>query len=99
LVGISPMAKFVVFTPYDGWWSSLDMTDALHDQTFLAYGMNGRTLPKDHGAPLRLRVARQLGYVSIKYLSEITITDSLDNIGQGLGSAALDWGYSWYAGI
>ena len=99
LVGISPLAKFVVFTPYDGWWSSLDMTDALHDQTFLAYGMNGRSLPKDHGAPLRLRVARQLGYVSIKYLSDITITDSLDNIGQGMGAATPEWGYSWYAGI
>jgi DMSO/TMAO reductase YedYZ molybdopterin-dependent catalytic subunit len=99
LVGISPMAKFVVLSPFDDWWGSLDMTDALHDQTFLAYGMNGRNLPTEHGAPLRLRVARQLGYVSIKYLSEITVTDSLENVGNGLGSAALDWGYSWYAGI
>jgi DMSO/TMAO reductase YedYZ molybdopterin-dependent catalytic subunit len=99
LVGIDQAAKFVVFTPYDGWWGSLDMTDALHDQTCLAYGMNGQTLPTDHGAPLRLRVARQLGYVSIKYLADITVTDSLDDIGNGLGSAALDWGYSWYAGI
>jgi len=99
LVGISPMARFVVFMPYDGWWGSLDMTDALHDQTLLAYGMNGRILPTDHGAPLRLRVARQLGYVSIKYLAGITVTDSLDAIGLRLGSAAPDWGYSWYAGI
>jgi len=98
-VGIDSGARYVVFTPYDGWWGSLDMTDALHEQTFLAYGMNGRDLPNEHGAPLRLRVARQLGYVSIKYLYGITVTDSLDRFGKGLGSAAPDWGYSWYGGI
>ena len=75
------------------------MEDVLHDQTVLAYGMNGRDLPTNHGAPLRLRVARQLGYVSIKYLFQITVTDSLDGFGQGRGSAAPEYGYSWYAGI
>jgi DMSO/TMAO reductase YedYZ molybdopterin-dependent catalytic subunit len=99
LVGTSPAAKYVVFMPYDDWWGSLDMVDALHDQTLLAYGMNGRDLPTEHGAPLRLRVARQLGYVSIKYLSRITVTDSLAAFGRGLGSAAPELGYSWYAGI
>lgn len=99
LVGISPQAKYVVFTPFDDWWGSLDMTDALHDQTLLTYGMNGRDLPLDHGAPLRLRVARQLGYASIKYLKSITVTDSLDSFGLGLGSAAPEIGYSWYGGI
>jgi len=99
LVGASPLAKYVVFMPYDDWWGSLDMVDALHDQTLLAYGMNGRDLPREHGAPLRLRVARQLGYVSIKYLSRIIVTDSLATFGQGLGSAAPEIGYSWYAGI
>jgi len=52
-----------------------------------------------HGAPLRLRVARQLGYKSIKYLSRITVTDSLKDIGQGLGSISWEIRYSWYAGI
>lgn len=99
LVGASPAARYVVFRPYDDWWGSLDMVDALHDQTLLAYGMNGRNLPTEHGAPLRLRVARQLGYVSIKYLSRITVTDSLAAFGRGLGSAAPEIGYSWYAGI
>lgn len=99
LAGISPQARYVVFTPYDGWWGSLDMVDALHEQTLLAYGMNGRDLPLDHGAPLRLRVARQLGYASIKYLAAITVTDSLDDFGLGLGSAAPEIGYSWYGGI
>lgn len=99
LVGISPAARYVVFMPYDDWWGSIDMMDALHDQTLLAYGMNGRDLSAEHGAPLRLRVARQLGYVSIKFLSRITVTDSLDRFGRGLGSAAPEIGYAWYAGI
>jgi DMSO/TMAO reductase YedYZ molybdopterin-dependent catalytic subunit len=99
LVGASAAARYVVFMPYDDWWGSIDMVDALHPQTLLAYSMNGRDLPTDHGAPLRLRVARQLGYASIKYLSRITVTDSLDSFGRGLGSAAPEIGYAWYAGI
>jgi DMSO/TMAO reductase YedYZ molybdopterin-dependent catalytic subunit len=65
----------------------------------LAYAMNGEDLPTPHGAPLRLRVARQLGYKSVKYLSRITVTDSLKNIKTGLGSVSPEFGYSWYAGI
>jgi DMSO/TMAO reductase YedYZ molybdopterin-dependent catalytic subunit len=61
--------------------------------------MNGQELPSPHGAPLRLRVARQLGYKSVKYLHRITVTDTLKNIGQGLGSRSPEIGYSWYAGI
>ena len=56
-------------------------------------------LPAPHGAPIRLRVARQLGYKSVKYLSRITVTDSLKKIGAGLGSYSPEIGYSWYAGI
>ncbi len=70
-----------------------------HPQTLLAYGMNGQELPTPHGAPVRLRVARQLGYKSVKYLSRITVTDTLKNIGKGLGSISPEIGYSWYAGI
>jgi len=99
LVGVSPQARFVVFFPFDESWDSLDLPDAFHPQTFLAYGLNGQDLPTSHGAPLRLRVARQLGYKSVKYLSHITVTDSLKNIGKGLGSAAPESGYSWFAGI
>jgi DMSO/TMAO reductase YedYZ molybdopterin-dependent catalytic subunit len=75
------------------------MGDAWHPQTLLAYGMNGKELPTPHGAPVRLRVARQLGYKSIKYLSRITVTDDLKKIGNGLGSISPELGYSWYAGI
>lgn len=98
-VGISPQAKFVVVYPFDDSWDSLDLPDAFHPQTFLAYGLNGKDLPTPHGAPVRLRVARQLGYKSVKYLSHIKVTDTLKNIGKGLGSASPEFGYSWFAGI
>jgi len=99
LVGVLPKAKYVVFFPFDTSWESLDMRDALHPQTLLAYAVNGQELPARHGAPIRLRVARQLGYKSVKYLSHIMITDTLKNIGKGLGSSSPEVGYSWYAGI
>jgi len=98
-VGVSTRAKYVVFFPFDDFWDSLDMADAWHPQTLLAYGMNGRELPTGHGAPLRLRVPRQLGYKSVKYLSRISVVDTLKDIGQGFGSSAPEAGYSWYAGI
>jgi DMSO/TMAO reductase YedYZ molybdopterin-dependent catalytic subunit len=99
LVGVSAKAKFVVVYAYDGAWDSLDLPDAYHPQTFLTYGLNGDDLPTPHGAPLRLRVARQLGYKSVKFLSRITLVDSLKNVGNGKGSISPDFGYSWYAGI
>jgi DMSO/TMAO reductase YedYZ molybdopterin-dependent catalytic subunit len=99
LVGVRPQARYVVFLPFDPFWDSLDMPDAWHPQTLLAYAMNGEDLPAPHGAPVRLRVARQLGYKSIKYLARITVTDTLKNIGKGWGSYSPEIGYSWYAGI
>ena len=98
-VGVQPQAKWVFFFTFDKWWDSLDIPDALHPQTFLAYGMNGGEMPLDHGAPVRLKVARQLGYKSLKYLSRITVTDTMKGIGDGLGSGSPGAGYSWYAGI
>jgi len=99
-VGVSPQAKYVVYYSFDGfWWDSIDMADAWHPQTFLAYGMNGGELSVDHGAPVRMKVARQLGYKSVKYISHITVTDSMKHIGDGQGSPAPAAGYSWYAGI
>ena len=99
LVGVSEKAKFAVFWPYDETWDSLDLPDAYHAQTFLAYKLNGQDLPADHGAPLRVRVARQLGYKSVKYLHKLTFVDSLKHVGDGRGSASPAAGYSWYAGI
>lgn len=99
LVGVRPEAKYVVFFPFDTNWDSLDMEDAWHPQTLLAYRMNGQELPAPHGAPVRLSVPRQLGYKSVKYLASIQVVDSLKPIGKGLGSVSPEIGYSWYAGI
>jgi DMSO/TMAO reductase YedYZ molybdopterin-dependent catalytic subunit len=98
-VGVSPRARYIVFFAFDDLWESIDMSDAWHPQTLLAYGMNGGGLPAPHGAPVRLRVPRQLGYKSLKYLAQITVVDSVKDIGQGLGSISPELGYSWYAGI
>jgi DMSO/TMAO reductase YedYZ molybdopterin-dependent catalytic subunit len=75
------------------------MADALHPQTIVSYGMNGGELPVGFGGPLRLRVPRQLGYKSVKFINRVTVTDSLKDFGKGLGSASPEAGYAWYAGI
>jgi DMSO/TMAO reductase YedYZ molybdopterin-dependent catalytic subunit len=100
LVGTLPQARYIVYRSIQpDWWDSIDMADALHPQTLLTYGMNGGKLPVRFGGPLRLRVPRQLGYKSVKYITRLTITDSLKRFGKGLGSAAPEAGYAWYAGI
>jgi DMSO/TMAO reductase YedYZ molybdopterin-dependent catalytic subunit len=97
--GIEPQARYVVFETVDGWWDSLDMFDALHPQTLVAYGMNGGDLPVRHGAPLRLRVERQLGYKSLKFLHRMIVTDTLRDIKDGTGAGVVPYGFPWYAGI
>ena len=99
-VGALPQVRYVVYRSIQtDWWESIDMADALHPQTLVATGMNGGELPVPFGGPLRLRVPRQLGYKSVKYLNRLTLTDSLKPFGKGLGSAAPEAGYAWYAGI
>jgi DMSO/TMAO reductase YedYZ molybdopterin-dependent catalytic subunit len=98
--GILPQAKYLVYFSIEkGWWESIDIADALHPQTLLTWGMNDGDLPVSFGGPLRLRVPRQLGYKSVKYITRITATDSLKGFGKGLGSASPEAGYAWYAGI
>ena len=98
--GLLPQARYLVYFSIDRtWWESIDMADALHPQTLLAWGMNDGELPVSFGGPLRLRVPRQLGYKSVKFITRMTVTDSLQGFGKGLGSAAPEAGYSWYAGI
>jgi len=98
--GVMPQARYVVYFSIDAaWWESIDMADALHPQTLLAYAMNGSDLPVAFGGPLRLRVPRQLGYKSVKYIDRLAVTDSLKGFGKGLGSGAAQAGYAWYAGI
>ncbi len=100
IVGVQPQARYVVYFSIDpDWWESIDMADALHPQTFLAYGLNGDELPVGNGGPLRLRLPRQVGYKSVKFITHMTVTDSLKRFGKGLGSAAPEAGYAWYAGI
>jgi DMSO/TMAO reductase YedYZ molybdopterin-dependent catalytic subunit len=99
-IGVLPQARYIVYFSIEpDWWESIDMADALHPQTFLTMGMNDGDLPVSFGGPLRLRVPRQLGYKSVKYITRITATDSLKRFGKGLGSASPEAGYAWYAGI
>ena len=99
-VEVHPQARYVVYFSIEpDWWESIDMADALHPQTFLTYGMNGDELPVGNGGPLRLRVSRQLGYKSVKFITHLTVTDSMKGFGKGLGSSAPEGGYAWYAGI
>jgi DMSO/TMAO reductase YedYZ molybdopterin-dependent catalytic subunit len=94
--GLKPEARYVQFLAYDDIADGVDMLDALHPQTILAYGMNGRDLPMSHGAPLRLRVETQLGYKSMKFLRTIVVTDTFDDHG---AQGNIQNGWAWYAGI
>ena len=100
LAGTLPQARYVVYRSIQpDWWESIDMADALHPQTLIAHGMNGGDLPVGFGGPLRLRLPRQLGYKSVKYITGLTVTDTLKPFGKGLGSVSPETGYAWYAGI
>jgi DMSO/TMAO reductase YedYZ molybdopterin-dependent catalytic subunit len=103
---VSPSARFVVFhcadtleQGGDTYYESIDLVDAFHPQTILAYELNGAPLPVANGAPLRLRVERQLGYKQAKYVMRIEVTDRLEHLGGGKGGFWEDRGYEWYAGI
>ena len=112
--GLSPSARYAVFHCADNltgepskggeqspgqYYESIDLVDAFHPQTLIAYALNGRPLDVAHGAPLRLRVERQLGYKQAKYIERIEITDSFANIAGGRGGYWEDRGYEWYAGV
>ena len=102
-------ARFIVFECFDlkpaasgttPYYESIDLLDAFHPQTILAYAMNDAPLAVAHGAPLRLRVERQLGYKQAKYIKRISAVASLDGIFGGNGGYWEDaTGYEWYAGI
>ena len=95
-VGVSSSARFVNFYAFDDTAESIDMFDAVHPQTILAYGMNGAELPIAHGAPLRLRVERQLGYKSVKFIDRMVVTDRFQDMGK-LSEPRNGW--AWYVGI
>lgn len=108
---LKPEAKYIVFYCMDTldpsaednsqgrYYESIDLHDAMHEQTILAYDMNGGPVPVKHGAPLRLRVERMLGYKHAKYIQSIQAVATLDGIALGKGGFWPDRGYEWYAGI
>jgi DMSO/TMAO reductase YedYZ molybdopterin-dependent catalytic subunit len=108
-VGVKPEARYVMFHCFDAiektlsgevlYYESIDLIDARHPQTILAYAMNDKSLPVENGAPLRLRVERQLGYKMAKYIRRIELISDFSKIEQGQGSYWADQGYEWYAGI
>ena len=103
--GAAPAARYIVFTCADlyggaPYYESIDLVDAFHPQTILAWAMNDAPLAVAHGAPVRLRVERQLGYKHAKYVMRIDAVASLDGIGKGKGGYWEDnVDYDWYAGI
>jgi DMSO/TMAO reductase YedYZ molybdopterin-dependent catalytic subunit len=112
--GLRDGARFIVFLCADDYggeaskgglqsksryYESIDLVDAFHPQTILAHSLNHAPLDAGHGAPLRLRVERQLGYKQAKYLMQIIVTDSLAPFGGGKGGYWPDRGYEWYAGV
>ena len=107
--GLKPDARFIAFYCADTleltlddtgqYYETIDLVDALHPQTLLAYDMNDRPLDVPHGAPLRLRLERQLGYKMAKYVMRIEALESFEKLGRGKGGYWEDRGYQWYAGI
>ena len=103
--GLRPEARFIVFRCADvlygaPYYESVDLIDAFHPQTIVAHRLNGEALPVKNGAPLRMRIERQLGYKHAKYLTGIELVASLDHIAGGKGGYWEDAaGYQWYAGI
>ncbi|WP_455377200.1 molybdopterin-dependent oxidoreductase [Petrachloros mirabilis] len=100
-----PNAKYAVFHCADvddegiSYYESIALADCYHPQTILAYELNGKPLDIPHGAPIRLRFERQLGYKQAKYIERIELAESLKGIGGGRGGYWEDQGYEWYAGI
>lgn len=103
--GLREEANFVVFRCADtlygrAYYESVDMVDAYHPQTIIAHALNGEPIPEKNGAPLRMRIERQLGYKHAKYLTAIEAVASFDDIHGGKGGFWEDVGdYQWYAGI
>jgi DMSO/TMAO reductase YedYZ molybdopterin-dependent catalytic subunit len=108
-VGLKPAARYVLFRCFDAlsqglsgpdfYYESIDLIDARHPQTILAYALNDKLLPTSSGAPLRMRVERQLGYKMAKYIRSIEVVSSFVDVFGGKGGYWEDRGYEWYAGV
>ena len=98
--GLPPGARYLAYFSIEPeWWDSLDIEEALHPQTLLAWAMNGQDLPVPFGGPLRMRVPRQLGYKSVKFVTRLLVTDSVKGFVPAVDPSSPNYGYSWYAGI
>jgi DMSO/TMAO reductase YedYZ molybdopterin-dependent catalytic subunit len=98
--GVLPQARYLVYFSIEpDWWESIDIADTQHPQTLLAWAMNDGDLPVAFGGPLRLRVPRQLGYKSVKFLTRVMVTDSVKGFVSAVDPKSANFGYSWYAGI
>ena len=105
LARLMPAARYIVFHCADAigghpYYESVDLVDAFHPQSILAWQMNDAAVTVGHGAPIRLRVERQLGYKQAKYVMRIEARDRIDNLYRGKGGFwEDDVDYQWYAGI
>ena len=109
VAGVKDSARYLLIECYDTieqslsgsikYYESIDLADARHPQTILAWGMNGADLPVANGAPVRMRVERQLGYKQAKFIRKITLVDDFAPFGQGKGGYWEDNGYDWHGGI
>jgi DMSO/TMAO reductase YedYZ molybdopterin-dependent catalytic subunit len=109
VAGVKESARYLLIECYDTieqslsgsikYYESIDLADARHPQTILAWGMNGADLPVSNGAPVRMRVERQLGYKQAKYIRKITLVDDFGAFGGGKGGYWEDNGYDWHGGI
>lgn len=107
--GVKASGRYLLFRCYDAlssglsgpdlYYETIDLVDAYHPQTILAYEMNDKPLPIENGAPLRVRIERQLGYKMAKYIKSIEVVTGFETVNGGYGGYWEDRGYDWYAGI
>jgi DMSO/TMAO reductase YedYZ molybdopterin-dependent catalytic subunit len=71
--GLKPEASQVLFASVDSYSTTLTLQNAQKDGVFLAYKVNGQTLPKEQGYPLRLVREGELGGSWIKWLGHIEV--------------------------
>jgi DMSO/TMAO reductase YedYZ molybdopterin-dependent catalytic subunit len=75
------------------YYETQDLYNAMKPECLLALEMNGKPLPPEYGAPLRLRVENQLGYKMIKWIERIEFISSEKLVGQGEGGSNEDEEY------
>ncbi len=93
-VRVAPEAHYVDFQSFDDdYHESWDLESAMHPQTVVAYGLDGKMLEPAHGAPARVYSPVKLGYKNTKYLTRIVFMPKMN------GGYWSDQGYEWYGGV